>query len=89
MTYNLVEVSMHNAFDAQEQWTHPFRTFMYLHFFSHELAEEITTEHLIQERAVFSQIFSTTHNEMINHLNDTYSNFYYGEDEDFEGGQQQ
>ena len=84
MTYNLVEVSMHNAFDAQEQWTHPFRTFMYLHFFSHELAEEMTTEHLVQERAVFTQIFSTTHDEMINHLNDTYANFNYGEDEDFE-----
>ena len=75
---------MHNAFDAQEQWTHPFRTFMYLHFFSHELAEEMTTEHLVQESAVFSQIFSTTHDEMINHLNDTYSNFEYGVDEDFE-----
>lgn len=84
MTYNLVEVSMHNAFDAQNQWTHPFRTFMYLHFFSHELAEEMTTEHLVQERGVFSQIFSTTHDEMINHLNDTYANFIYGEDEEFE-----
>lgn len=84
MTYNLVEVCMHNAFDAQNQWRHPFRTFMYLHFFSHELAEEITTEHLIQEGAVFSQIFATTHNGMINHLNDTYAQFEYGADENFE-----
>lgn len=84
MTFNLVEVSMHNAFDAQEQWTHPFRTFMYLHFFAHELAEEITTEHLVQERAVFSQIFATTHDDLVNHLNDTYANFEYGHDEDFE-----
>jgi hypothetical protein len=84
MTYNLVEVAMHNAFDAQGQWAHPFRTFLYLHFFSHELAEEITTEHLVQEGAVFSQIFATTHAALIDHLNDCYANFEYGEDEDFE-----
>ncbi len=85
MTYNLVEVSMHNAFDVQGQWGHPFRTFMYLHFFSHELAEEVTTEHLVQEGAVFSQVFATTHDALISHLNDSYSNFEYGFDEDFEG----
>ncbi len=84
MTYNLVEVAMHNAFDVQGQWTHPFRTFLYLHFFSHELAEEITTEHLVQEGAVFSQIFATTHNSLISHLNDCYNRFEYGEDENFE-----
>ena len=84
MTYNLVEVAMHNAFDAQEEWAHPFRTFMYLHFYSHELAEELTTEHLVQEGAVFSQIFATTHDGLINHLNDTYEAFEYGADEDFE-----
>ncbi len=84
MTYNLVEVAMHNSFDAQGQWTHPFRTFMYLHFFSHELAEEITTEHLVQEGAVFSQIFATTHDSLINHLNDCYYDFHYGHDENFE-----
>lgn len=84
MTYNLVEVAMHNAFDVQGQWTHPFRTFLYLHFFSHELAEEITTEHLVQEGAVFNQIFATTHDALINHLNDCYYDFQYGEDENFE-----
>ncbi|MFO0693936.1 MAG: hypothetical protein U0230_10305 [Polyangiales bacterium] len=84
MTYNLVEVSMHNAFDAAGQWNHPFRTFLYLHFFSHELAEELTTEHLVQDGAVFSQIFATTHDALVQHLNDCYSAFEYGEDEDFE-----
>ncbi|GAA3918935.1 hypothetical protein GCM10022277_12820 [Litoribacillus peritrichatus] len=84
MTYNLVEVSMHNAFDVQGQWTHPFRTFMYIHFFSHELAEEITTEHLVQEGAVFSQIFATTHDSLISHLNDCYHDFEYGTDENVE-----
>lgn len=84
MTYNLVEVCMHNAFDAQGQFNHPLRTFMYLHFFSHELAEELTTEHLLQEGAVFSQVFATTHNSLVDHLNDAYLNFNYGEDEDFE-----
>ena len=84
MSYNLVEVAMHDAFDAQGQWAHPFRTFMYLHFFSHELAEEVTTEHLVQEGAVFSQIFATTHNALLEHLNDCYADFEYGIDEDFE-----
>lgn len=84
MTYNLLEVVFHNAFDAQGQFAHPFRTFMYLHLFSHELAEELTTEHLIQEGAVFSQVFATTHDSLINHLNDSYHSFEYGEDEQFE-----
>ena len=84
MTYNLVEATLHNAFDAQGQFNHPFRTFMYLHLFSHELAEELTTEHLVQEGSVFTQIFATTHDAMIDHLNDTYHRFQYGEDEDFE-----
>lgn len=84
MTLNLVEVSMENAFDAEGEWNHPFRTFMYLHFFAHQLAEELTTEHLVEEGAVFSQIFATTHDAMVEHLNDTYSAFIYGEDEEFE-----
>ena len=84
MTYNLLEVVFHNAFDAQGQFNHPFRTFMYLHLFSHELAEELTTEHLVQEGAVFTQIFATTHSSLINHLNDSYHSFDYGEDEDFD-----
>lgn len=84
MTYNLVEASMHNAFDAQGQWNHPLRAFLYLHFFSHELAEEMTTEHLVQEGAVFAQIFATTDDALIAHLNNCYAACVYGEDEDFE-----
>ena len=84
MIHNLVEVAMHNAFDAQGQWAHPFRTFMYLHLFSHELAEEMTTQHLMQEGAVFSQVFATTHSSLIAHLNDRYREFVYGCDEQFE-----
>lgn len=87
MIYNLLEVVFHNAFDAQGAYNHPFRTFMYLHLFSHELAEELTTEHLVQEGAVFTQIFATTHDGLINHLNDCYHDFDYGDDEDFEGRQ--
>lgn len=84
MTYNLLEAVLHNAFDAKGQFTHPVRTFMYLHLFSHELAEELTTEHLVQEGAVFNQIFATTHDALINHLNDQYHSFEYADDEDFE-----
>lgn len=84
MTYNLLEVVLHNAFDAKKKYNHPLRTFMYIHLFSHELAEEFTTEHLVQEGAVFSQIFATTHHSLINHLNECYSNFEYASDEDFD-----
>ena len=84
MTHNLVEVAMHNAFDAQGQFAHPVRTFMYLHLFSHELAEELTTEHLVQNGAVFSQVFATTQDALVDHLNDAYSAFHYGDDENFE-----
>jgi hypothetical protein len=84
MTYNLLEAVMHNAFDAQGQFAHPVRTFMYIHLFSHELAEELTTEHLVQEGAVFNQVFATTHDGLINHLNDQYHNFEYADDEDFD-----
>ncbi|MGB1241530.1 MAG: hypothetical protein ACPG49_03350 [Chitinophagales bacterium] len=84
MTYNLLEVVLHNAFDSQGQFNHPIRTVMYLHLFSHELAEELTTEHLVQEGAVFTQVFATTHAGMINHLNDQYHSFEYADDEDFE-----
>lgn len=84
MTYNLLEVVLHNAFDAQGQYAHPIRTFMYLHLFSHELAEELTTEHLVQEGAVFSQVFATTHDSLVQHLNDQYHRFEYAQDEDFE-----
>lgn len=83
MTYALVEIMLHNAFDAHGQWTHPFRTFMYLHLFSHGLAEMLTTKHLVQGNAVFAQVFATSQDGLIGHLNDTYSAFEYGDDEDF------
>ena len=84
MTYNIVEVTMHNAFDVQGKFDHPFRTFLYLHLFAHGLAETLTTEHLLQEGAVFAQIFATTQDGLTRHLNDTFQRFRYGEDEDFE-----
>ena len=41
-----------DAFDAERQWAHPIRTLLYLHFFSHQLAEELTTEHLLGTKLV-------------------------------------
>ena len=84
MTYALVEIALHNAFDAQGQWNHPFRSFLYLHLFAHGLAETLTTEHLVQDGAVFPQIFATTEDGLIRHLNDCYTGFQYGDDEDFQ-----
>lgn len=84
MTYNLLEVTAHNSFDVflntssnQDFNGHPIRLYLYIHLFSHGLAEELTTEHLVQEGAVFSQIFALTYDSLCD-------DFVYASDEDFE-----
>jgi hypothetical protein len=84
MNYNLLEVALHNAFDSQGAYNHPLRTALYIHLYSHELAEEMTTGHLVQDKAVLSQIFACTQDSMISCLNATYTHFQLGHDEDFE-----
>lgn len=84
MTYNLIEVAMYNAFDAKQMYRHPIRIILYLHFFSHSLAEELTTENLVEEGGVFAQIFATTQDSLIRHLNDCYHAFQFGEDENID-----
>lgn len=91
MTYNLLEVTAHNSFDVflnkssnQEYNGHPVRLYLYIHLFSHGLAEELTTEHLVQEGAVFSQIFALTYDSLCDYLSREYNDFTYAEDEDFD-----
>ncbi len=84
MGFNLVEVAMFNAFDLNHQWLHPIRLALYPHFFAHELAEELTTQHLLEDGEVFPQIFATTNASLMRHLNDSFSAYKLGEDEDFE-----
>jgi hypothetical protein len=84
MGLNLVEIALFNAFDAKLQWNHPIRIALYPHLFAHELAEELTTQNLLEDGAVFTQIFATTNAALMRHLNDRFSEYQLGRDEDFD-----
>ncbi len=84
MGLNLVEVAMFNSFDAKRRWDHPVRLMLFPHLYAHELAEELTTQNLLEDGAVFPQIFATTNSELMRHLNDRFSEYQLGRDEDFE-----
>ena len=84
MGLNLVEIALFNAFDAKKHWNHPVRMVLYPHLFAHELAEELTTQQLLEDGAVFPQIFATTNAALMRHLNDRFSEYQLGRDEDFE-----
>ena len=94
MTYNLLEVAAHNSFDvalnkygpsgSESFNAHPLRLYLYIHLFSHGLAEEETTEHLVQRDAVFSQIFALKYDSLADYLSKKYNDFVYASDEDFE-----
>lgn len=84
MGLNLVEVALFNSFDLKKKWNHPVRMALYPHLFAHELAEELTTQNLLEDGAVFPQIFATTNAALMRHLNDRFSEYELGRDEDFE-----
>lgn len=84
MGLNLVEIALFNAFDAKKHWNHSIRMALYPHLFAHELAEELTTQNLLEDGAVFPQIFATTNAALMQHLNDRFSEYKLGQDEDFE-----
>ncbi|KAL7557954.1 hypothetical protein ACA910_020323 [Epithemia clementina (nom. ined.)] len=91
MTYNLLEVANINMFDValnpegtEHFKGHPLRIVLYMHLFSHALAEELTTEHLVQIGSVFPQIFALKDTALTNYLTNTYREFKYASDEDFE-----
>ena len=83
MGLNLVEIALFNAFDAKKDWGHPIRMVLYPHLFAHELAEELTTQNLLEDGAVFPQIFATTNAALMRHLNDRFSEYVLGGDENF------
>lgn len=76
MTFNLLEVALHNAFDYDLNKTfprstfngHPIRLILYIHLFNHILAAELTVCHLVQEAAVFSQIWALTYDSLLNYI---------------------
>lgn len=84
MGLNLIEVALFNSFDAKRQWSHPVRLALYPHLFAHELAEELTTQNLLEDKAVFPQIFATTNASLMRHLNDRFGEYELAKDEDFD-----
>ncbi|QDV81761.1 DUF3488 domain-containing protein [Planctomycetes bacterium TBK1r] len=84
MGLNLVEVALFNSFDAKQQWFHPVRLALYPHLFAHELAEELTTQNLLEDKAVFPQIFATTNVSLMRHLNDRFGEYALAGDENFD-----
>lgn len=70
--FNLIAVSLHNAFDTQPwlqsaivsgkngKYPHPIRLALMPHFYNHVIVEELTTPHLLERYAVFPQIFNFT-----------------------------
>ena len=89
MGLNLVEVALFNSFDAAQSWNHPVRLALYPHLFAHELAEELTTQNLLEDRAIFPQIFATTNASLMRHLNDRFAEYALARDEDFDDREQQ
>ena len=63
---------------------HPLRVMLYIHLFSHGLAQELTTAHLVQENAVFSQVFALKYGALTDYLTGIYDRFTYASDEDFD-----
>lgn len=88
MGLNLVEIALFNAFDAKHHWRHPIRQALYPHLFAHELAEELTTQNLLENNAVFPQIFATTNASLMRHLNDRFKEYRLSLDEDFDAREQ-
>ena len=84
MGLNLIEVALFNCFDVNRKWSHPVRLALYPHLFAHELAEELTTQNLLEDKAVFPQIFATTNSALVRHINDRFGEYRLGHDEDFE-----
>tara|TARA_R110002049_G_scaffold46487_1_gene135214 strand:- start:178151 stop:179632 length:1482 start_codon:yes stop_codon:yes gene_type:complete len=84
MGLNLVEIALFNSFDAKKQWFHSVRLALYPHLFAHELAEELTTQNLLEDKAVFPQIFATTNASLMRHLNDRFGEYELANDEDFD-----
>jgi hypothetical protein len=72
---------MHNSFDISEhKEIHPFRAIMQLHFPNHIMVQELTTAHLIDEFAVFNQIFAFTHEGMSRCINDCLDTYEFTRD---------
>ena len=88
--YNLLPAALQNCFDCRlnpvggEFNGHPLRIALHLHTYAHPLATEETVCHLVNEMAVFGQIWSMTYDSLCKYLSDTYNWMQYASDEDFD-----
>ncbi len=80
---SVISISLHNAFDAENKGeVHPLRAVLHLHYFTSTFVQEITTAHLLAQKAIFAQIFALTHDELSRYLDDNYLRYQYCEDID-------
>ena len=85
MLLNLITVSLYNTFSVNfNKNCHPFYAIMNIHFYNHCLVEEITTAHLVEKGAVFSQIFALKHEDMCTFINDYFCSIEFGSEADLE-----
>lgn len=90
--FNLIAVSLHNAFDTQRwlvgagghTYPNPFRLVMMPHFYNHVVVEELTTPHLLERDSVFTQIFAYTNEGLRGYYDQVFATFELNQDADME-----
>lgn len=88
--FNLIAVAINNAFDAEPWITnkygikhpHPIRTAILPHFYNHIVVEEKTTAHLLEDLAVFPQVFAFTHPALADYYNLVFAKLHFLQDAD-------
>lgn len=90
--FNLIAVSLHNAFDTQPwlssgsaKYPHPIRLALMPHFYNHVIVEEVTTPHLLERYAVFPQIFNFTDKGLAAYYDRQFEHFELNSDADLKG----
>ena len=82
---NMLALALHNGFDTNDgSYFHPWRTAMHLHFFNHIIVNDSTTGHLLENSAIFTQIFPFTVYALYDFLHAVVRNFDYMSDADLE-----
>jgi hypothetical protein len=82
---SLIAIALHNGFDIHDgDYFHPWRTAMHLHFFNHIVVNNTTTGHLLENTAIFAQIFPFTIRGLYEFLHAVIRNYEYLSDADLE-----
>jgi len=82
---NLLAIALHNGFDVNDgDFFHPWRTAMHLHFYNHTVVNDSTTGHLLENTAIFAQIFPWTVRGLYEFIQTVVRDFDYLSDADLE-----